>query len=75
VPTNEKVELSGEIRSVDGSCPNLSLLVAATRVVTDRETDYGKKIGCGNLSAGMGVNVKGKRQTDGSVLAQKIERD
>lgn len=74
-PTREKVELSGHIGSIDGSCPDLTLIISGTRVVTDRKTDYGKKTDCGDLQRGMDVKVKGKRQTDGSVLAEKIERN
>jgi hypothetical protein len=58
---------------VDGTCPDLTLRILGTRVVTDRKTDYAKKTGCGEMRQGMQVTVKGRRQTDGSVLAERIE--
>jgi hypothetical protein len=49
-------------------------MVSATRVVTDGKTDFEKKLECADVRAGLDVRVRGWRQTDGSVLAQRIEK-
>jgi hypothetical protein len=65
--------LSGTIASVSGSCPTVALVIAGRLVVTDRETEY-KKLKCGDLRPGLTVEVNGTQRSDGSLLAQKIER-
>lgn len=72
--SGEKIELSGRIESISGSCPDLGLMVSGTRVVTNRKTDFAKKTDCRDLEPGLDVTVKGRRQEDGTVLAEKIQR-
>jgi hypothetical protein len=50
-------------------------MVSGTRVVTDRKTDFARKLDCKDLQSGLRIKVKGKGQADGTVLAQRIERE
>lgn len=72
--SGKSIEIAGRIDALGGSCPNRSMLVGGTRVVTDRRTEY-NRMSCGDLREDLRIEVKGKRQADGSLLAQKIERD
>lgn len=71
-------ELKGRINagSLTGSCAarNLSFMVGTTRVVTNASTQF-KDARCEQLKASSNVEVKGMRQSDGSVLAASVEGD
>jgi hypothetical protein len=49
--------------------------VSGDRVLTNRDTEYKKKLSCADLGNGMRVKVKGLRRADGAIVAQKIELD
>jgi hypothetical protein len=70
----EQVELDGSVASLAGSCPNLSFRVRGQRVVTNSATifDDGR---CTDIRNGRSVEVRGRRQPDGSVLATRVEVD
>jgi hypothetical protein len=70
-PAPVKVELSGEISSLTGSCPSLTLTVKDTVVVTNADTNF-KKGKCGDLRKGREVSVTGLR-TGSTVTATTIE--
>jgi hypothetical protein len=76
-PGGAEVEIRGTIAagSVAGSCASnsLSFTVNATIVRTSASTEF-RNASCTSLSAGDGVEVKGGRQSDGSVLASRVER-
>jgi hypothetical protein len=46
--------------------------ISGERVLTNSGTDF-KKMSCRELKPGMEVKVKGPRQDDGAIVAQKIE--
>jgi hypothetical protein len=73
-PKPEKDDVDGTIGGLSGSCPNLSMRVSGTPVVTDRSTAY-KGGSCRDLRNGTRVAVKGKRSVDGPILAQRVEID
>jgi hypothetical protein len=66
--------MSGVVSALSGSCPNLSFKVGADTVVTDHDTKY-KGGNCRSLRNGGDVSVKGKRQSNGSILADEIKTD
>lgn len=75
---NDDAEVKGSIvaGTVSGSCGahNLAFTVGTTRVVTNGSTLF-KDGTCDSLKAGTVVEVKGKRQGDGSLLAASVEGD
>jgi hypothetical protein len=75
---NRDAEVNGTIiaGSLAGSCAarNLAFTVGSTRVVTSASTIF-RDGTCDSLKAGSKVEVKGTRQSDGSVTATSIEVD
>ena len=71
-------ELEGRITagSLAGSCAahNLSFAVGTTKVITNASTVF-KDARCEALKANTEVEVKGPRQSDGSILATSVEGD
>jgi len=72
-----EVEVKGTIAagSIKGACSasSLSFTVGSTKVTTNASTRF-QDVSCAALQAGDPVEVKGARQTDGSVLASRVER-
>lgn len=72
-----EVEVKGTIAagSIKGTCAasSLSFAVGSTKVTTNASTKF-QDASCASLQAGDSVEVKGSRQTDGSVLASRVER-
>lgn len=52
----------------------MSFRIGADTIVTDRDTKY-KGGNCRSLRNGDDVDVKGKRQSNGSILADEIKLD
>ncbi|MBI1873927.1 MAG: hypothetical protein HYZ58_02710 [Acidobacteria bacterium] len=69
-----EAEIEGAISALSGSCPTLSFLVAGKPVVTNSATRY-DKTSCGELRNGLRVEVKGARQSNGSILATRVKRE
>jgi len=71
-------ELEGRISagSLAGTCAahNLSFTVGTTKVVTNASTQF-KDARCEALQGNSEVEVKGTRQSDGSILATSVEGD
>jgi hypothetical protein len=67
------VEVSGTLSGKTGSCPALTFSVSSTSVVTNGSTQF-KDTSCGALANGDKVEVKGTRQSNGTVLATRVER-
>jgi Domain of unknown function (DUF5666) len=71
-------ELEGRISagSLAGTCAahNLSFTVGTTKVVTNASTQF-KDARCEALQGNSEVEVKGTRQSDGSILAASVEGD
>jgi hypothetical protein len=57
-----------------GSCPNLTFELRGASVYTDGSTHF-RKGDCKHMEPGRRVTVKGKRQADGRVKAERIELD
>jgi hypothetical protein len=69
-----EVELKGAISGKGGTCPALSFTVSTTPVVTNASTQF-KDIACASLANGTAVEVKGTKQSSGSVLATRVEKN
>jgi hypothetical protein len=69
-----ETEFSGTLASIGGTCPALTLSVDGKAVVTAASTEFAKAA-CGDLKAGMLVEVKGTTQSDGSIAASRVQVD
>jgi hypothetical protein len=70
---DEDDELKGLVSNLTGTCPTLTFTVAGTRVVTNSATKFDDP--CQQIANGRRVEVNGTRQTDGSIVATKVEFD
>jgi len=66
-------EVVGEIASVTGVCPALTLTVGTVTITTTADTTF-DDVECGDLATGMTIEAKGLRESDISLLASRIER-
>lgn len=71
-PTGERVELDGRVLFVTGRCPDIRFFVDFTTVVANAQADY-RRGSCDALSIGDSVRVRGTRNADGTVQAERIE--
>jgi uncharacterized protein DUF5666 len=67
-------ELKGTVSGLSGTCPKLSLTVKGVKVTTSETTQF-DDVKCANIKNGSVVEVKGSRQSDGSITATKVESD
>ncbi len=65
-------KIEGTVGALSGTCPNLSFRVNGTPVTTTASTTFSGG-GCSAVKNGVKVEVEGARQTDGAVLASKVE--
>jgi hypothetical protein len=68
------VELSGRVAGLSGTCPSIRFTLGGTVVTTDGETRF-RKGNCRDVRNNERVEVKGRRQADGSVRATEVELD
>jgi hypothetical protein len=71
-PPGGDVELDGRAQALSGACPNMRFTLAGTLVTTNKDTKF-RRGSCDDLESGDRVDVKGRRQPDGSVLAKELE--
>jgi len=69
-----EVELKGAPSGVTGTCPAVTFTVSSTTVTANAATKF-DGVACTALASAGRVEVKGTRQTNGSVLATKVEKD
>jgi uncharacterized protein DUF5666 len=69
---DNEAEVEGTLGSLGGTCPNRSFTVNGQPVVTNASTRF-DEVACTALSNGMRVEAKGVRQSDGSILANRVE--
>lgn len=65
-------ELQGVVTGLGGTCPAVTFTVGATRVSTSSATTF-KDVACERVRNDMRVEVKGRRQADGSLAATRVE--
>ena len=66
------MELDGRVQALSGACPNMRFTLQGTPVTTNKDTKF-RRGSCDDLESGDRVEVKGRRQPDGSVLAKELE--
>jgi outer membrane biosynthesis protein TonB len=71
-PPPSEVELSGRVQLLTGACPNMRFVVRGNLVTTNSETKF-RHGPCRDLERDVRVEVKGRRQPDGSVSATEVE--
>ena len=67
-----EVELSGRVQALSGACPSVRFTLGGTVVTTNGQTRF-RHGNCSELRNGDRVEVKGRRQPDGSVTAQEVD--
>ena len=68
-----EVELEGTLSGLGGTCPSLSFTVNSRSVATNASTEFDKTT-CSAFKNGDKVQVKGTRQSNGSVLATRLRQ-
>ena len=68
------IELRGTIDSVSGSCPALTFALRGRTVFTTSSTEF-KKMPCKDVRADAELKVTGYLMSDGTVRADKVEKD
>ena len=71
---DNEAEVEGTVGALAGSCPSLTFTVNATTVSTDAATRF-KDGTCSQVTNGVRVEVKGVRQSNGSINATRVELD
>jgi len=72
-PEVEQAEVKGSVAAPKtGTCPSIAFNVGAQKVSTNGSTEF-RDSTCAALAVGDQVEVKGTRQTDGSILATRVE--
>jgi len=67
-------EVSGPLTASTGTCPALTLTVGTTMVKTTAATVF-DDVTCSALRVGTVIEAKGTKQSDGSLLASRLERE
>lgn len=67
-------EAHGAISGLGGTCPAITFTLAGKTVRANSSTRF-QNIACSAIANGARLEVEGTLQTDGSVLAKKIEKD
>jgi hypothetical protein len=69
---NREQRMEGVVSARAGTCPAITFTVLGTRVTTSGATRF-KDTSCTNVVDGRLVEIRGQRQTDGSILASRVE--
>jgi hypothetical protein len=67
-------ELEGSVSNLSGTCPALTFTVRATTVRTNGVTRFTDGP-CSRIANGVRLEVEGRRQPDGAILATEVEFD
>ncbi len=70
---DQRVDFSGRVFFVDGSCPNLTFVVEFRRVFTNGDTNF--RDACRDIRNGTRVSIDGRLQADGRVRATRVVID
>jgi hypothetical protein len=68
-------EVKGAVSNLSGTCPALSFTVRATTSVRTNAATRFEDGPCTRIANGARVEVEGRRQADGSILATEVEID
>jgi hypothetical protein len=73
---DHEAELEGVVSGLgSSSCPGITFTIQGTKVAADKDTTYGSDTSCSAIKNDLKVEVKGIKQSDGSVLARRISLD
>lgn len=72
---NHQAEVSGIVSGSAGTCPAVTFTVASTKVTVNKDTAYPHTSCDVATKNGAKVEVKGAKQTDGSIAATRVEID
>jgi len=67
-----EVEMRGALGSVTGTCPAISSTVAGSKFTTTSSTRFDNA--CSSFASGQQVEVRGTRNTDGSIAATRLRK-
>jgi hypothetical protein len=65
-------EIEGSLGGLQGSCPSVRFGVNGFSITTSASTTF-EDGGCSSLKNGARVNVKGTKQSDGTVVATRVK--
>ena len=71
-PQEGDVEVKGIVQNRSGGCPGISFTIGSTAIVTNASTVFDDNA-CARIANGSRLEVRGTRQSNGSVLARRIE--
>ena len=71
---DEDDEFEGTVSALSGTCPTISFVLRGITVRTSAATRY-DDITCAQVQNSVRLEVHGRRQADGSVLADRVERE
>ena len=71
----QEAEVKGAVSGSTGSCPAVTFMMNTTKVTTNSATAFRDGTCADTTKNGARVEVKGTRQTDGSILATRVELD
>jgi hypothetical protein len=66
------LELQGALQGLAGTCPSVTFKVNGTPLAAASATEFRNGL-CAHLEEGTSIKLQGRRQADGSVLAEKVE--
>ncbi len=64
-------QVSGEVISVSGTCPDLTFVIGSTTVHTNSKTIWVNGSTCADLKAGVKAGATGPKRADGSIDAER----
>jgi len=68
-----EAEVDGVVSGSTGTCPAVTFMVGSTKVTTNSATSFQDGTCADAAANGATVEVKGTKQTDGSILATRVE--
>ena len=71
LPTGN-TELNGTVAGLSGSCPAIRFTIDGIPIRTDSSTDF-RRGNCADVRNGMSVRANGIFQSDGTILASRVE--
>jgi hypothetical protein len=72
---HDGTELSGVISGSSGTCPSVTFIVHSTKVTVNKDTVYPHTSCADATKNNVKVEVKGTKQTDGSIVATSVSLD
>jgi hypothetical protein len=68
------IDLTGDVRSLGGTCPNLTFIVAGRTIYTTSATEFSRG-SCNKMRNGDPLEIGGTLMSDGRVRADRVRFD